>query len=113
MGSKEKKSKREGKVKKSGKKKHKKSRHKRHRHSGTKSSKVQLPSDTLISGPLKAPTNFPEVGINNATLPDSKIHVNPSSKWVDKFFKPLEMPDREIANIVTQTFLPTSLGSFI
>lgn len=110
MGSKEKKPKKAHKVKKSdSKKKHKKSRHKR-KHGSAKNGNVQLPSNTLISGPLKAPINYPDVGNNNSTLPSSKIVVNPSSKFVDKLFKPLEMPDRDIANITKQTFLPTTLG---
>lgn len=75
---------------------------------------VHLPSDTKINRALKAPINYPEAGMDNAVLPPEKVVSNPIKKWVDKLFQPLTTPDDAIADITTQTFMPTALGwSFI
>lgn len=70
-----------------------------------------MPSDALITGPLRAPLNLAESGSHgNERLSPQKIKTTPDDQWTGKFFEPLTTPDRTFAMVKRQAFEPVTFS---
>ena len=72
----------------------------------------EVPFDSMMHAPMiKKPVNYPDAGsVDNKILPETKIEVSPTEKWVQQFFSSIKTPEKVLRSIDTQAILPMSIG---